>query len=71
MFQRLANLNVNGASVNTGVHGGFCVNMQESAPWINVIHCFNHRLELAVKDTFDKSFFKEVDNMLSKLFYLY
>ena len=45
--------------------------MKEYAPWINVIHCFNHSLELAVKDTFDKTFFKEVDNMLLKLLYLY
>ena len=66
MYQRLANLNVDGASVNTGVHGGLGVKMKESAPWINVIHCFNHSL-----DTFDKTFFKEVDNMLLKLFYLY
>ena len=41
--------------------------MKQSAPWINVIHCFNHSSETAVKDTFDKTFFKEVDNML----YLY
>ena len=31
--------------------------MEEFAPWINVIHCFNHNLELAVKDTFDKTLF--------------
>ena len=70
MYQRLANLNVDGASVNTGVHGGLGVKMKQSAPWINVIHCFNHSSETAVKDTFDKTFFKEVDNMLLKLFYL-
>ena len=66
MYQRLANLNVEGASVNTGVHGGLGVTMKESAIWINVIHCFNHSLY-----TFNKNFFKEVDNMLLKLFYLY
>ena len=47
-YQCLANLNVDGASINTGVHGGLDVKMKESAPWINVIHCFNHSL-----DTFD------------------
>ena len=71
MYQRLANLNEDGASVNTGVHGGPGVKMKESAPWINVIRCFNHSLEFAVKDTFDKSFFKEVNSILLKLFYLY
>ena len=33
--------------------------------------CFNPSLELAVEDTCDKTFFKEVGNMLLKLFYLY
>ena len=64
--QRLANLNV-----NTGVHGGLGVKMKKSAPWINVRHCFNHSLEFAVKNTFHKTLFKEVDNMLLKLFYFY
>ena len=68
MYQSLANLNVGGASVNTGIHGGHGVKMKESAPWINVIQCFNHSLELSVKD---KTFLKEVGNMLLKLFYLY
>ena len=71
MYQHLANLNVDSASINTGIHCGLGVKMKEYAPWINVIHCFNHSLELAVKDIFDKTFFKEVDNMLLKLFYLY
>ena len=71
MYQRLANLNVDGASVNTGVHGGLGVKMKDYAPWVNVMHCFNYSLELAVKDTFDKTFFKKVDSMLFKMFYLY
>lgn len=71
MYKQLSNLNVDGASVNTGLHNGLGVKMKESAPWLSTIHCFNHCLELAVKDTFDKTFFKEVDNMLLKLFYLY
>ena len=71
MYQRLANLNVDSASVNSGIHRDLCVNMKESTPWTNIKHCFNHSLELAVKDTFDKTFLKEVDNMLLKLFYFY
>ena len=71
LYKRLANFNVDGASVNTGLHNGLGVKLKESAPWLSVIHCFNHRLELSVKDTFDRTFFKEIDNMLLKLFYLY
>ena len=59
MLQRLANLNVDNASVNTGVHCGLGVKMKESVPWINVIHCFIYSLELAVKDTFDKTFLRK------------
>ena len=39
MYQRLANLNVDSASVSTGVYGGLGVKMKESALWINLIHC--------------------------------
>ena len=45
--------------------------MTADAPWLSAFHCFNHNLELAVKDTFDKTFLKAVDNMLLKLHYLY
>ena len=44
MYQRFANLNVDGISVNTGAHGGLGIRMKESAPWLTVIHYFNHSL---------------------------
>ena len=69
LYQRLANLSVDGASVNTGIHNGLEVKMRELAAWLSTIHCFNHSLELAFKDTFNIAFFKEVDNMLLKLFF--
>ena len=71
MYDSLANLCVDGASVNTGIHNGLGAKMKAHAEWLTIIHCFNHNLELAVKDCFDKTFFKEIDNMLLKLFYLY
>ena len=49
LYQRLANLSMDGASVNTGIHNGLGVKMGESAAWLRTIHCFNHSLELAVK----------------------
>ncbi|XP_066915547.1 zinc finger protein 862-like [Clytia hemisphaerica] len=67
----LANLCVDGASVNTGIHNGLGAKMQVHAQWLTITYCFNHNLELAVKDYFDKTYFKEIDNMLLKLFYLY
>ena len=71
VHQRMTNLSVDGASVNSGIHNGLGAKMRESTAWLSTIHCFNHSLELAVKDTFNTTFFKEVDNMLLKLFYSY
>ena len=68
---KLASFNVDGASVNTGDHGGLIARFKEDAPWLHFIHCFNHRLELSVEDGMDETFFKEIDRMLLKLFYLY
>ena len=36
-----------------------------------MIHCFNHFVELALKDVFRTTSFEEVDSMLCKLYYLY
>ena len=33
LYKRLANFNVDGASVNTGLHNGLGVKLRESAPW--------------------------------------
>ena len=71
MYNSLANLCIDGASVKTGIHNRLGVKMKVDAPLLSVIDCFNHNLELAVKNTFDKTFFIEVDNLLLKLHYLY
>ena len=36
-----------------------------------MIHCFNHPVELALKDAFRTIAFEEVDSILCKLYYLY
>ena len=71
LSSRLASMNVDGAAVNTGIHSGLGVKFKETSPWTSVIHCFNHCLELAVKDMFNGTFFKGIDTMLVKLYYLY
>ena len=50
LSQKVIVLNVDGAVVNTGIHHGAL--MKESSPWLQVIHCFNHILELSIKDAF-------------------
>ena len=68
----LFGLNVDGASVNTGLHNGLGALIRKINPWLIVVHCFSHRFELAVKDTFKNTFFTEIETMLNvKIFYLY
>ena len=67
----LLGLNVDGASVNVGKHKGVGTQLKEKAPWLQVIHCFNHRVELALKDAFKNTQFEKIEEMLLKLYYLY
>ena len=62
----LLGLNCDGASVNLGQFGGL-----EKAPWLELVHCFNHRIELALKDAFENSAFANIETLLMKLYYLY
>ena len=45
--------------------------MKESFPRLQVIHCFNHRLELSIKDAFKTDAIVKIDEMLIKLHYMY
>ena len=64
-------LNVDGASVNTRVYNDVGVLIQAGSPWHQVMHCFNHRLDLAIKDAFKNDNFNKIDEMLMKFYYLY
>ena len=46
----LLGLNCDRASVNLGQFGGLGALIKEKAPWLELVHCFNHRIELALKD---------------------
>ena len=60
-----------GASVNIGVHTGMKSKLQSIFSWLFWGWCFSHRLELACKDSFTSSLFKEISEMLLRLYYLY
>ena len=49
-IQRMVFLSSGGASVNSGSKPGLFRLFQENYLWILFIYCFNHSLELAVKD---------------------
>ena len=64
-------MGVDGASVNLGVKNGLVALVRKEIPWVIGVHCLNHRLELAVKDALGKTYFEEVTNILTSLYYLY
>ena len=49
---RKLGLNIDGASVNVGVHREVGTQLMEKSLWLLVIHCFNYRFEVALKDAF-------------------
>ena len=59
------------ASINTGIHAGLGAKVRETAPWLVLVHCFNHRIELVIKDAFDASAFSRIEQMLRVLHSLY
>ena len=63
--EKLVGLNVDGASVNLGQFTGLGTRIKAQAPWLQVVHCFNHKLELALKDAFTQSSaFPAVDSFI-------
>ncbi len=57
-----------GASVNIASQNGMRGIIQRSLPWLSWSWCFAHRLELACKDALASSLFKEIDEMLLRLY---
>lgn len=63
-------LSSDGASVNSGSEPGLFRLFQENYVWNLFIWCFNHRLELAIKDVL-KYFLEPVKTSWRHLYYLY
>ena len=48
---------------------GICILFREDREWLTLIHCTNHRLQLAMKDAFSAdAAFKEVDKVLLEMY---
>ena len=46
--------------------------IRDEALWVKIVHCFNHRLKLAIKEAFTiTTFYHNTDEMLTKFYYLY
>ena len=71
-YDKLVGLNFDGASVNMGRMNGLGKLVRDEAPWVEIVHFFNHRFELAIKNAFTTTkFYHNIDEMLTKLYYLY
>ena len=54
-----------------GVRKGIAVRLQDEYPWLLPIHCFNPCLELVVKDALSKTFYDDIIDTLTSLYYFY
>ncbi len=45
--------------------------LQKELPWLHWMWCYAHRLELACKDAFSSQLFKDIAEVLLRLYYLY
>ena len=59
------------ASVNIAEHSGMKGKLQKQLPWLYWTWCYAHRLELACKDAFSSQLFKDIAEVLLRLYYLY
>ena len=60
-----------GCNTNRGEKGGVIALLKKEFPWFVFVWCVAHRLELALKDGLNGTYFKEVDECLLRLYYLY
>ena len=60
-----------GASVNIARHSGMRGKMQSALPWLMWSWCYGHTLELACKSALTSTWFKDIEEMLLRLYYLY
>ena len=69
--ERLLGLNVDGASVNTGIHRDLRAKIKEEADWLQLVHCFIHCLEFTLKGAFSNSVYNAVEEFLNEIHSLY
>ena len=64
---KLIGIMSDGGCVNTGRINELMTHLTGECPWLIKIHCVNHREELAVKDAFKQSPFKQIDDLYQRL----
>ena len=65
-------LGCDGAAVNLGSKKGLAALLKKDvAPRLVSMHCFSHRIELAVRDAFSNTYFSTVFKSFTRLYYVY
>ena len=67
----LVGAGTDGASVNIAEQNGMKGILQRELPWVSWAWCYAHCLELACKNALSSKLFKDIDEMLLRLYYLY
>ena len=71
-YNKLVGLNLDRASTSMGKHNDLNILVRDEAPRAEVVHCFNHWLELSIKYAFiESTFYSNINEMLSKLHWFY
>ena len=60
-----------GAAVNMGNKTGVATRLQKDGTWLVSVHCFNHRLELAVMDAIVDIYYDDVTIVYNQINALY
>ena len=53
---KLYGFNIDGAKGNTGSDKGLATQLREESPWLNDVHSFDYRFELAIKYALHNTF---------------
>ena len=56
---------------STLVQSGILSRFQTEMPWMLTVHCVAHRLELALKDAFKKTYFVDVIDLMMQIYYMF
>ena len=54
-----------------GKNKGVVSLLKNDLPWLLAVHCFNHRLELGIKDAMEGTRVSYIDEMLNKIYFYY
>ena len=70
ILEKTVFLSSDGAATDSGLVSGLITLFKQDKPWVAIVWCFSHHLELALKDALSSEF-ELVEESLRHLFYMY